>query len=440
MMFRNLKENNILFILCRWALRCLLLLFLTLGFGGMESLESEILSSSYCYLTPHFFLSSPSSLAQTFERGERVEKRNRDPSSKSRSLRSHSRENRRKLQKSPASKQRIVQKADATEEDDLLLSGFKIFVGMILTLFLYYQLKGRKPEPPAQAEPPKPAGRYLPAKPLALNTNQDVDPATQDQSRLIKVLTKREEWKSKISSKISSLPRSLPKMSLFKGDSAHGERLDPFTESETLFGKDDTGQKNALEEEISALAAGSEDIDPLPHPLKAAGGQHREKKPFPEHVARHFEIQNQEKLLWHQTYYQGSNEGLVAITNQRILHVYQEQVFRFFPPGMKLKIERNQHPLLGLRTIRRRRTRKDFLLIGAAPFVVWFPYGTIVSLVMLALYAGWTRDELAIGINPKRLKSYPLPPETQAQFLEVLRRAKSRLSRGRKSKTSQHAS
>jgi hypothetical protein len=404
----------------------------TLGIQDLRDISPRLLTSNNFL----FLSTTPSSMAQTLNSGER---RNKSEIQRGSSRSQNPRGSRKKSIKNFSGKSRIAHRLRSSQDDDDSIPSFiKFFVGIILTLFLYYQLRGKKSEQSQSEETSKPPGRYAPVKPLVLNSNQEIDPATIEQSKLIKVLTKREDWKSKI----SSIPQSFPKMSLFKGDSYNSEIPDPFTASETLFGRDDTGQKKAMGEEISALAASSDD-SASPAMANKERVRNKVRKTlddglFPDHLARHFEVHDKEKLIWHQTYYQGSNEGLVAITNQRVLHVYQFQLFKIFPPGMKLQIERNQHPLLGIRTIRRRRTRKDFLLIGAAPFLLWFPLGTMISMIMVAFYAGWTRDELAIGANPQRLKSYPLPPETQTQFLEVLRRAKRRIRRAPTPHASRH--
>ncbi len=311
---------------------------------------------------------------------------------------------------------------------------------MFLCGFLIYQFRGSNKgslsgEDLGQANPS--SIRYIPAsKPLVLK-HHGIDPATLEQSGLIRVKSPEQAFRSRIGQKLNSLSKInlRPKKNLSQTDSSQNSPpKDPFAEAVSLFGPLHSKENAAISFELSSHTHRSLDRGKSEVKSTLSNKSHvpMEKPYFPKPIAEHYTPQSREKLLWHKIYHQGSNEGIMAITNQRVLHIYQRRVIKIFPPGLELSLEKNQHPLLSLHIVQRHRTRKNIFLILGAPFVFWFPYGTLLSALMGVIYGVWTRQEIAIGVRPDRLKSYPLPEETQAEFISILKKIRSRRILSRK--------
>ncbi len=129
---------------------------------------------------------------------------------------------------------------------------------------------------------------------------------------------------------------------------------------------------------------------------------------LPAEMAGHFEALQGEVLVWSAPLYiKGVCEGMLAITNRRLLALYERRSFKIWMPSVVFQTKRNQ-TLLGQISLYKpmQVKRPSFLAAGAAIFW-WFPFGTVGACVAIAGFLFLTRRELGIW-TAKQKRTYPL--------------------------------
>jgi len=129
---------------------------------------------------------------------------------------------------------------------------------------------------------------------------------------------------------------------------------------------------------------------------------------LPAEMIGHFEAMPGEVLVWSAPLFvKGVCEGMLAITNLRLLALYERRIFKLIPPSIIFQTKRNQALLHQISLYKPVQVnRPSFLAAGAVVFW-WFPFGTIGACAAIAAYLFFTRRELGVW-TPKQKRTYPL--------------------------------
>ena len=303
----------------------------------------------------------------------------------------------------------------------------------------------RRPSPSASL-PAKPSvTRKSPKKKIASST---WDPSLSDVARLlvgVLALGLFIRWRRQ-TKEFSSAPagwQGQPGAARYAGGAVHMSKtpgVDPSTMlqehtmiplgiSESL--KKQRAAKLEEDDDPKAIAA---EIDlltarPLEPNFKMQGTQPASIRPpsrpplaLPGELSAHFTGWAGETLEWHAQLGLEGQDGIVAITDRRLLAIYRRKTFKFSPFGYEVELRRHQHPVDAILDVRSVRGHRPYFLMIAAATVWLFPIGTILACAAIGTYLGYTTPELEITTSAAR-RRYPLAPAEQ----EGARRAMAKL-------------
>jgi hypothetical protein len=156
----------------------------------------------------------------------------------------------------------------------------------------------------------------------------------------------------------------------------------------------------------------SNEIDDIISSIKIVDNQAEQKVPqmllLPAEMVGHFEAMPNEVLVWSAPLYiKGVCEGMLAITNMRLLALYERRSFKLWVPSIVFQTKRNQTLLKQISLYKPIQVnRPSFLAAGAAIFW-WFPFGTVGACAAIGAFLFLTRRELGIW-TAKQKRVYPL--------------------------------
>lgn len=152
---------------------------------------------------------------------------------------------------------------------------------------------------------------------------------------------------------------------------------------------------------------------------------------LPAEMMGHFEGFPGEQLVWSAPLYiKGVCEGQLAITNQRLLALYERRSIRSWPPALIYRTKRHQIKLDQISLYKAVRVnRPSFLGMGATVFW-WFPFGTLFAVAMIGAYLTLTRRELGIWTASHK-KTYPLSMVDTEEAMSSISRVTGRQPLGR---------
>jgi hypothetical protein len=144
---------------------------------------------------------------------------------------------------------------------------------------------------------------------------------------------------------------------------------------------------------------------------------------LPAEMMGHFEGMPYEHLVWSAPIYiKGVCEGQLAITNMRILALYERRHLRLWPPALIYQTKRNQMRLDQISLYKHVQVnRPSFLAAGACVFW-WFPFGTIGAVAAIAAYLFLTRRELGVWTSSQK-RTYPLSMVDAEEAMSSIARA-----------------
>ncbi len=156
----------------------------------------------------------------------------------------------------------------------------------------------------------------------------------------------------------------------------------------------------------------SNEIDEIISSIKIVESEKVQHKPqmllLPAEMVGHFEAMNGEVLVWSAPLYiKGVCEGMLAITNFRLLALYERRSVKLWMPSLVFQTKRNQTLLKQISLYKPVQVnRPSFLAAGAAIFW-WFPFGTVGACVAIGAFLFFTRRELGVWTS-KQKRTYPL--------------------------------
>lgn len=267
------------------------------------------------------------------------------------------------------------------ESRSRVLSDFVEYVSIgivgaaLFVLFMRYRKEfgesladhGELAQAPPVAKPPTPYGAYS-AKPVLLSEPAGPDPRTFEQTDVFQ--------------KVADAGR---KPSVALDLTVEGEALEKSISDE-------------IDLLISSIKIKEDAKAPVPAPMFL----------LPAEMMGHFEGLPDEQLAWSApVYIKGVCEGQLAITNMRILALYERRSFRPWPPALVYRTKRNQIRLDQISLYKPVQVnRPSFLAAGACVFW-WFPFGTLGAVAAIAGFLFLTRRELGVWTTSQK-RTYPL--------------------------------
>ncbi len=149
------------------------------------------------------------------------------------------------------------------------------------------------------------------------------------------------------------------------------------------------------EVKLRGAAAGGAD-GPLRHAAAAMKGE--VNAPLPLGIREHFEKVSGESLEWSAVVAVALRaHGKVAITNQRFLVAYRRRTFALLPPSWASGVRRSSTPLSAVTRAEEDSDRRAcFLAVGAAT-CLWYPLGTMATVLCIGLFHFARRPVLAVS-------------------------------------------
>ncbi|MFN9939828.1 MAG: hypothetical protein ACK56I_10185, partial [bacterium] len=91
-----------------------------------------------------------------------------------------------------------------------------------------------------------------------------------------------------------------------------------------------------------------------------------------------------------------SCEGIVAITNYRVLAVRRSWNWSVLPPKLHVASKRHRIKLGTIEATEDHHVQRPMFLLAAAGFSWWLPFGLIPATALLGAFFLWPREEIAI--------------------------------------------
>jgi hypothetical protein len=156
----------------------------------------------------------------------------------------------------------------------------------------------------------------------------------------------------------------------------------------------------------------SKEIDLIISSIKIVDKESEQKIPqmllLPAEMAGHFEPMSGEVLVWSAPLYIKSVcEGMLAITNIRLLALYERRSFKLWPPSIIFQTKRNQTLVKQVSLYKPVQVNRPIFLAAGAAIFWWFPFGTIGACIAMVSFLFFTRRELGIW-TAKQKRVYPL--------------------------------
>jgi hypothetical protein len=112
---------------------------------------------------------------------------------------------------------------------------------------------------------------------------------------------------------------------------------------------------------------------------------------------------------------------MVALTNQRLLALYERQVLKLLPPSLEIQVSRHQTEISAIGEYGTVRTKRPTFLIAGLVIFLWYPVGTFIACILVALFFAVPRPEIQISTGGQR-RRYPLALADQEDLLRNLDR------------------
>jgi hypothetical protein len=187
-------------------------------------------------------------------------------------------------------------------------------------------------------------------------------------------------------------------------------------ENMDLFGQDEAGTRSKISEAVDRMIGEfrdpedqsneKEDFAQKPRPRIIRRRAPTLKLPVP--LLGQFEGRFGEKLLWNGPYWHRPGlEGWMAVTNQRLIWITDKKKPVFSKDLLHSELDRGQISISAIVSTEIARLRMPELLILPLPFVLWFPYGTAISIAILAAHLTIQRSMLKIATRDEAMH-FPL--------------------------------
>lgn|GEM_PF-4254878 len=150
---------------------------------------------------------------------------------------------------------------------------------------------------------------------------------------------------------------------------------------------------------------------------------------FPPEISMHYQPKAGEKLALTCDFKVPLHaQGLLVITNKRLIAVYQRHNFTLLPPQITVENRRNSVRLRQIEEVSIIGSNRPLLLaIGAA--AAWIPTGGVVLAgLCVAGFFFWTRPDLAIRMENQLLRCYPLRPDDLGRAQHLIDSAQAQLA------------
>lgn len=143
---------------------------------------------------------------------------------------------------------------------------------------------------------------------------------------------------------------------------------------------------------------------------------------LPSPFSGHFSGQRGETLRWRTSFdVPFYMSGHLAITNRRILAVYESTSVSLLPPRVAVKKKRHQCGIRQLTHYKRVYTPRSPFLLFAALSLPWYPFGTVAAIGCILGYALIRRPELALRVGAQQ-RLFPLNPTDLNNALRTLKK------------------
>lgn len=200
---------------------------------------------------------------------------------------------------------------------------------------------------------------------------------------------------------------------------------DPQLLGEGLAGTENLSSSPALASERGSPEKQRDPSDRRKNAGEHHGSDHRgHSKSLPPPLHRYFQAKSQEVVIWYApTKRSLFSQGILAITNRRILTIQWVKVVQMIPPGFVQHPVRQECPLSAVTGFGFEKTQRPILLAVGLPLAFWFPFGTLTACLSLTAYALWWRQDLALAAGSQR-RVYALERNDAVRAIAALKHAK----------------
>ena len=199
-------------------------------------------------------------------------------------------------------------------------------------------------------------------------------------------------------------------------------------ENMDLFGQDEQGTRSKISEAVDRMIGEFRDTED-----QSNEKEDEAQKPRPRIIRRRaptlklpvpllgqFEGRFGEKLLWHGPYWHRPGlEGWMAVTNQRLIWISDKKKPVFSKDLLHSELDRGQIGIAAVFSAEIAPIRLPELLVLSLLFVLWFPYGTAISIAIVAAYLVIKRPVLKIATRDETL-NFPLKNRDLREALKCL--------------------
>ncbi len=138
---------------------------------------------------------------------------------------------------------------------------------------------------------------------------------------------------------------------------------------------------------------------------------------FPGQLGDAFEPIPGERILGEYNFAVPLNcEGIVAITNYRVISIRRSWNWSVLPPRVHIESKRHRVKLGTIEATEDHHVQRPIFLLLAAGFSWWIPLGLIPAGIALGAFFLLPREEIAIRFDGEAMRSWPLPKTTAERF------------------------